>query len=297
VGTDLCFHNGDTYLVIVDYTTDYIEVEKLVDQSAAGVIQACKKVFARHGRPVLGHSDNGSQHTSAEFKVFAREWCFEHTVSSPYNPQSNGKAESAVKIVKKILKTSTDPMKGLLEWRASPSRDFASPSERLFSRRIKTLVPIGDSQLEPKVTRLEEVQQQRKKRQIRMQQEYDKSVRDLPELHAGQPVMLRTVNDRTEKWKEATTLEKLSNRSYLLDKGDGVVRRNRQMIRVRLDPDNSRRQSREHISRNNEHPQKSARKNYGRKESDLQESNQTTVAKSTSFGRVSRKPGYLEDYE
>ncbi|KAJ8393224.1 hypothetical protein AAFF_G00062960 [Aldrovandia affinis] len=37
-------------------------------------------------------------------KLFAQEWDFNHETSSPYNSQSNGKAESAVKIAKTLLK-------------------------------------------------------------------------------------------------------------------------------------------------------------------------------------------------
>jgi len=233
VGTDICFYQQAAYLIIVDYTTDYIEAEKLVDQSADEVIDACKRVFARHGRPVVVHSDNGPQYISAEFKTFAKQWCFKHTTSSPYTPRSNGKAESAVKIFKRILKSCSDPMRGLMEWRASPNKDFASPSERLFSRRIRTLIPIDDNQLEPKQSNLDELKKQRENRQVRMQQSYDKSAKDLSALHVGQPVMLQTVNDKTQKWREARVLEKLTNRSYLVDKGDGIVRRNRQMLRKR----------------------------------------------------------------
>ena len=211
---------------------DYILLEKLADKSTDEVIQACKKIFSGHGRPMLVHSDNRPQYTSTEFRKFSNEWCFEHTTSSPYTPRSNGKAESAVKIVKKILKTAKDPMRGLIkmEWRASPNRDFASPSERLFSRKIRTFVPQDEQQMRPKLVNLDETKKQRERRQLRMQQEYDKTAKELGELHVGQPVMLKTVNDRVNKWKEATVLAKLSDRSYLVDQGDRIFRRDRHMM-------------------------------------------------------------------
>ena len=164
---------------------------------------------------------------------FPRSGVFLHTTSSLYTPRSNGKAESAVKIVKKILKTAKDPMRGLMEWRASPNRDFISPSERLFSRKIRTFIPQDEQQMRPKLVNLDEIKKQRERRQLRMQQENDKAAKELGELHVGQPVMLKTVNDRVNKWKEATVLEKLSDRSYLVDQGDGIVRRNRHMMSER----------------------------------------------------------------
>ena len=53
-------------------------------------------------------SDNGLQLiiTSGEFANFAKTWDFEHLTSSPEKRKTNGKAESGVKTVKRILKKS-----------------------------------------------------------------------------------------------------------------------------------------------------------------------------------------------
>ena len=42
-------------------------------------------------------SDNGPQYNSDRFKKFEKDWNFEHVFSSPHYPQSNGKAENAIK--------------------------------------------------------------------------------------------------------------------------------------------------------------------------------------------------------
>ena len=297
VGTD-CFHKGEAFIVIVDYTTDYIELEKLADQSTEEVIQACKKIFARHGRPMLVHSDNGPQYTSTEFRKFSKEWCFEHTTSSPYTPRSHGKAESAVKIVKKILKTAKDPMRGLMEWRASPNRDFVSPSERLFSRKIRTFIPQDEQQMRPKLVNLDEIKKQRERRQLRMQQGNDKTAKELGELHVGQPVMLKTVNDRVNKWKEATVLEKLSDRSYLVDQGDGIVRRNRHMMSERPVGDERDRGRKkvveEQVTRRPSEFREDEKENNN-KEPEIKKEAKSPVV--TRTGCLSRKPRYLDDYE
>ena len=77
--------------------------------------------FARHGIPVVVHTDGGLQFVSEEFREFAQLWKFQHTLSSAYNSQPNGKAESAVKTVKRTLKRSADPWLALLEWRNTPT--------------------------------------------------------------------------------------------------------------------------------------------------------------------------------
>ena len=79
------------------------------------------------------HSDNAPYYVSAKFREFAADWRFTHTTPSPYHSQSDGKAESAVKIIKNLFKTAEDPWKAMLEWRASPNPDFKSPAERMFS--------------------------------------------------------------------------------------------------------------------------------------------------------------------
>lgn len=56
-----------------------------------------------------------------EFLMFGREWGFEHVMSSPRHPKANGKAESAVKVVKALSRKSDrageDPWKAFLHWR------------------------------------------------------------------------------------------------------------------------------------------------------------------------------------
>ena len=64
------------------------------------VIKLCKQTFSRYGIPQQLHSDNKSQFNSAKFAAF----CFQHNTSSPGHQQSNGKAESAVRIIKKLMK-------------------------------------------------------------------------------------------------------------------------------------------------------------------------------------------------
>eukprot|EP00731_Ephydatia_muelleri_P012068 Em0006g962a len=100
VGIDLCRCKRKDWVVMVDYLTDFIEVSELQQTLATTVIDAIKQHFARHSVPGVVHTNGGSQFTSQEFQAFSRAWEFVHTISSPYHSQSNGKVESAVKIVK-----------------------------------------------------------------------------------------------------------------------------------------------------------------------------------------------------
>ena len=67
------------------------------------VIYKLKMQFSLHGILQKAISDNGLQYSSTEFAKFASDWHFQHITSSPWNPQSNGKVESSIKICENIM--------------------------------------------------------------------------------------------------------------------------------------------------------------------------------------------------
>ena len=293
VGSDVLYHHGKTYMVVVDYMSDFIELKELEDETATSVISACKEIFARHGIPEQFQSDNAPYYSCAQFKRFSEEWQFIHTTSSPGHAQSNGKAESAVKIIKHILNTSEDPWRALMEWRATPNRDFPSPSERLYNRRIRTLVPQPTETLEDQNIDLDKVAMARSIRQQRMASTYNREKRPLAALQHGQPVLLKQVNDKIAKWRPATVLESVSDRSYLVknDK-ENIVRRNRvdlQDIPHDLSPGPAE------LVMEARSPREQSRRPKSRRSVTDQEV-VVPEEKRTTSGRVVRRPGYLQDY-
>ena len=121
VAADLCDLDSRTCLMS-DYYSNYIEVALLNTATSPNVIKEMKAVFARYGIPDVLVTDNGPQFASAEFAVFAKTWMFKHTTSSPYHPQSNGKAKTAVKQVKRLFtkcKESGMYVNLRLEWQHS----------------------------------------------------------------------------------------------------------------------------------------------------------------------------------
>ena len=86
-----------------------------------------KRCFARLGIPETVHSDNGPQFSARDFAIFSNEWDFQHTTRSPYHTQSNGKAESSVKLAKKLLTRAADPQLALLENRNTITAGITSP--------------------------------------------------------------------------------------------------------------------------------------------------------------------------
>ena len=144
---DLFSFRNKSYLVVVDYYSNYMEVCHLYHQTKSpDVISHVKAIFARFGIPRVVISDNGPQFSSTDFKNFAKSWDFEHKTSSPEYPQANGMTESAIKAVKRIFKKAykmnEDPYLALLALRSAPStNDILSPAQKLFQRVLRTPLP------------------------------------------------------------------------------------------------------------------------------------------------------------
>ena len=103
VGADPVALNKIEYLVIIDYFSNFGEINRLNNATAKTVIQKMKSHFSRYGIPDYPISDNGPPFQSEEFDEFADAWDFKHNPSNPGHSQSNGQAESAVKSAKKML--------------------------------------------------------------------------------------------------------------------------------------------------------------------------------------------------
>ncbi|XP_067930524.1 uncharacterized protein [Watersipora subatra] len=180
---------GKHYVMAVDYTSDYWELECISSQDTCDVITAPKKIFVRWGITVQIQSDNGPQLTPQKFVYFAKEWCFTHTTSSPHYPQSNGNVESAVKIAQKILKRCADPELALLEYYNTTTENMTtSPIERLLGRSTRSTLP---SHTKMGLSRAEQVssEEKRAKRQ-RTRTKYNKSSKNLSPLEISEQVML-----------------------------------------------------------------------------------------------------------
>ncbi|KAF7642853.1 hypothetical protein LDENG_00249640 [Lucifuga dentata] len=116
------------------------------------MIRHLRSQFARHGIPEVLISDNAPQFSSDTFKRFSVEWGFQHMMSSPHFPQSNGLAERGVQTVKSMLKkihaNDGDPYLALLNLRNTPLEDVGvSPAQLLMGRRLRTKIPATSKQL------------------------------------------------------------------------------------------------------------------------------------------------------
>ncbi len=139
VGADLCELKGRTLLVVSDYYSNYIEVEKISKPNTGGITKA------RYGVPDTLVSDNGPQFSSEEFRRYATQWGFAHITSSPRYPQSNGKAENAVKTVKRLFTKCAEAgqfeIRALLDWRNTHRGSRHESSTEVFGLPVQNTPP------------------------------------------------------------------------------------------------------------------------------------------------------------
>ena len=188
VRIDLYHVKGRTYLIVVDYFSRYIEVAILQpSQSSQETIRVLMSIFAMHGIPQIIRSDNGPQFNSAEFLKFAKDWGFESVTSSPVYAQSYGKVRIAVQTTKNLLKKSDDPAKALLSYRSTPLANGYSPAELLFDWKIRSRLPVAESELKLKWPDLYKFREEKEVRKRKQKYYFDSNhgVRELPKIPVG----------------------------------------------------------------------------------------------------------------
>ena len=170
VASDLFEYKKSTYVLIVDYFSNFIEVSKLPPSETKSeyVIKHTKSIFACHGIREIVISDNGLHYSSNEYKCFANRWEFFHDTSSPKYPKGNGLAEASVKIIKKLLKKASsnneDPYLAVLAHHTAPGNDGRSRAKKLMNRQPRSNLPIinkplKDSQVKPITSSIMQIQE------------------------------------------------------------------------------------------------------------------------------------------
>ena len=152
-------------------------------------------------------------------------------MSSPYNPQSNGSAEAAVKTIKHLLQKvskngnleSDEFRDAVLEVRNTPGADGLSPAQKLYGRVLRTRLPTHPDSLQPaSVTRSG----------LGSEKGQSDSGKALRRLLLGETV--RVQNPKSLQWDESATVVGTTRlgRSYLVQTAQGTVFwRNRKFLR------------------------------------------------------------------
>lgn len=143
--------HGHQYLVVADRLSGWVEIfsspSKSFGSSASGLVANLRNFFRIFGVPEELSSDGGPQFKATITEEFLSRWGIRHRVSSAYFPQSNGRAEVAVKTAKRLLidnigssgSLDTDRfLRAILQLRNTPDPDcHVSPAEIVFGRPLR----------------------------------------------------------------------------------------------------------------------------------------------------------------
>ncbi|XP_011884023.1 PREDICTED: uncharacterized protein K02A2.6-like [Vollenhovia emeryi] len=211
------------YLIATDYYSRFFEICSLKTMSEHEIIDKCKNLFARFGVPEIVRSDCGTQFSSA-FNRFANGYDFKHITSSPKFSQSNGAAEAAVKIAKNIIKKCDDVNLGLLSYRTTPLENGYSPAELMFSRKIRSRVPVLPKNLGTFANH-EQVTASENKRKSDQELMYNRR-------HRAKKLSELSINDRVwivdmRAYGEFINIDNNPNSFVIKTERGSVVRRNR----------------------------------------------------------------------
>ena len=229
VSADIYELGGKSYLAMVDAYSGFVEVEYLARITSESVIKAIEKFFQLTGYPERLRSDNGRQFVSEEIRRFYESRGIRHETSSPEFPSSNGHAENAVKMAKRLqkkcLEKREDFKAALAEMRRQPRQDGQVPSDLLWRRRVRgDAVNIAENPGEIV---------QKSVREKNPENPENPAKKELRQLETGE--IVRVQNPKTKEWaiKAKVIGQCQHDRSYLLERCDdrSAFRRNRIYLR------------------------------------------------------------------
>ena len=239
---DMCKINGHTYIVYADRYSGWTEVEKIQSESFKSTKKWLTQWFRTFGRPQEISTDGGPPFNSQDFANFAREWGFQHRKSSAYYAQSNGRAEVAVKTVKRLLLGNINTRSGELDSNAATraimahrntpaQRHKMSPAEILYGRKITDHLPSNKRKLR------KDWRHAKNAKEIAYQMKDDNTYKTkiLQSLNVGDTVSIQNqTGNQPKKWNSTGKIvEVLPHRKYrvLKDGSQRVTDRNRKFLK------------------------------------------------------------------
>ena len=251
---------GNNFLIIGDRLSGWTEIFRNKGEDSAagskGLCKALRHMFTTFGVPDDLSSDGGPKFTADETEDMLIRWGVNHSPSSAYFPQSNGRAEVAVRITKRILEDNVGPngslnndnvVRALLQLRNTPDRDCGlSSAEVLFGRPLKDSMPRLDKSISifesPQIHPLWRENWSAKEKAIRSRfvktcERLEEHSKELPPLQEGDTVFIQNQNrayGKPNKWdREGTIIQTGEHDQYLVRvHGTGrVTLRNRRFLR------------------------------------------------------------------
>lgn len=217
---------GKMFLILTDAFTKWPEVYEVRTMTAQELETKLRDCFSRFGIPKTLVSDNGRQLVAKSTEIFFRKNGIEHITSPPYNPQSNGAAENAVKTFKTKMKAAlSDPKNNptsldtiisrfLISYRNTPhATTRKSPAQLMLGRNVRTtLTMVGEKPVSHEKRETEEP----------VREPSRKSKKKMREFIPGALVMARDYRENNKKsWVEAKIEKRIGRSMYICEINSG----------------------------------------------------------------------------
>lgn len=258
VVSDFFEFKGMNYLVIADRLSAWTECYRTkagTDESGSrGLILLLKRFFGTFGVPRELSSDGGKEFVADATQEFLIRWGVQFRLSAAYNPQSNGRAELAVKSTKRLIEDNVGPdgeldtdkfLRAILIKRNTPDpTSKLSPAEIVFGRKLRDTMPRVDksvniffnSHVRPTWTKAwEEKELALRTRYQSCQKRLAEHSKALPSLEVGDRVSVQNqTGNKPTKWDRTGTIVEIRDFDKYIVKVDGSGRltlRNRRFLR------------------------------------------------------------------
>ena len=241
---DLFSLEGHTFLAYADRYSGWLEVERLSSSTFRHVRQSFLRWFSTYGVPEGLATDGGPPFNAHEYDNFLRVWDVNRRLSSAYYPQSNGRAEAAVKSAKRILLGNINETTGALDTdaaaralmthRNTPAQDTGvSPAVMLFGRNLRDHLPQRDRKLRPEWNAVSDLRERAMAKRAVKGREAEG--RELKPLCIGDAVQIQNqTGNHPGKWYSTGVITGvLPHRQYqvVVDGSRRVSLRNRRFLR------------------------------------------------------------------
>jgi len=249
--------HGHHFLVVADRLSGWVEIfsspSKSLTSGAAGLIAHLRNFFRMFGVPEELSSDGGPQFKALATEEFLSTWGVRHRLSSAYFPQSNGRAEVAVKTAKRLLLDNIGPsgslnndkfLRAILQLRNTPDPDCnVSPAQIVFGRQLRdafTFVNRIEKFKNPNIRPMWRDAWKSKENALRTRftrntERLNTKARDLVPLSPGERVFVQNQNgNHPTKWdRSGIVMESHGNDQYLvkIDGSGRLTLRNRRFLR------------------------------------------------------------------
>ena len=247
---DFFSYKGTNYLIIVDRFSGWPTVKKT--NGAQGVITSLREIINNFGIPEEITSDGGPELSATSLKQALQDWGIHHRISSVAHARSNGRAEVAVKSMKRLLVDNTGPhggldstrfLKAMLQYKNTPDAATGiSPAMYVFHRPLKDYLPKMDMRTpEDREETAARHQEARRQHLNSPQPRLYEHTRRLPALQVGDRVFVQNQSGpHPNRWDNTGVIIEVKQFDQYVVKMDSSGRhtlRNRKFLRKYMSED------------------------------------------------------------